>query len=366
MCRAWILAGSAAFLALPGSAAAGTVSVNAGTLTYIAAPGERNSVDVLRYSSSYGNGYAVYEEGARLIAGAGCQLRGVRGRAVCLDPVQAFRAELGDRDDLLTVRALAVPATIDSGPGADLIEGGSAGDLIDAGPGTDTVVGNAGDDAATGGTGGDLLQGGTGADSLTGQAGDDVAMGQGGSGDQVSGGAGRDMLLGGGGSDTLRGDAGGDALVGGGGIDKLDGGAGDDKLTDADAAAGTVNCGAGEDAVRVSGDVALRNCAGSATAPLTAPTSWPPRTAAAMIAQVPSAKPRVAYVRPRTQGNARYLSVHLVYGYFKQFPIRVRFYNAANRRIGGEVRYLVWARNPQNVSSPRPPRTAVRATATCC
>ena len=359
--RIALLTFAALFVTAP-IAEGGTAFIAAGTLTFVAQPGEANVVDVNPYVAPYVVGHRITDV-MPITAGEGCRNLNPLS-VVCLDPVQAFRAELGDRSDLLTTRTLDVPATVDGGGGTDLIETGARADLVQAGPGQDTVIGNNGDDAVAGGEGGDLLQGGEGADSLSGQQGDDVAMGQAGSGDVVSGGPGQDLLTGGAGNDVLRGETGGDALLGGAGVDRLEGGAGNDALTDIDANAGTINCGDGKDTVRVAGDVALRECGGSGQAPTTAPTRWPPYAAAvAAIAQIPSARPVLRYARVRAVGRQKYLSVWIDYRFQQQFRVNVRFYNSRGRLVGRRT-HRVLSRNPQNVYSPRPPRTAVRARAT--
>ena len=349
--------------AVPAAARAAVVSVVGGTLTYRSAPGERNVVDVTRFSSAYADGYNVFEDAARLRAGRGCRLSATR-HAVCLAQVGSFRADLGDRDDMLTLQGLDLPATVLAGDGADLIETGSAPDIVDAGPGIDTVIGRGGDDEITGGEGGDLLQGGDGADGLDGQGGDDVAMGQVGSGDSLVGGLGRDLLLGGGGRDTLEGDAGADALFGGAGADRLEGGAGDDQLTDTDASSGVVNCGPGDDSVRVRGDVNLVGCAGAGKAPATTPAVWPPRDTATP-AQVAPAKPKVL-VLPRRRGSARYVSLRVVDKFFYVANVRVRFFSRSRRFLGTVTYRTTTTRNPLNLYSPRPPRGAYSASGRCC
>jgi hypothetical protein len=356
-------AGIAGGAALPTAADAALVSVEGRTLTYVAAPGEVNVVDVTRFISPYADGYNVFEDSASLRAGPGCRLAS-RRQAICLAPVAALRAELGDGSDMFTSQRVELRATVLGGDGTDLIETGSAPDTIDAGPGDDTVIGRDGDDTVTGADGGDLLLGGDGADDLDGQGGDDVAYGQVGSGDALFGGLGRDLLLGGGGRDTLEGEAGADALFGGGGIDRLEGGAGNDQLTDTDASTGVVNCGSGDDDVRVRGDVNLVGCGGAGRASANTPAVWPPPQAAT-AAQVPSRKPRVL-VLPRRRGRAQYVSMRVVDKYFYSVTVRVRFYSRTTRYVGIRTYKATTARNPRNVYSPRPPRGAYSARGRCC
>src|SRR3954471_5195167 len=88
--------------AVPVAAHGAVVSVVGRTLTYRADAGEVNVVDVTRFSSPYADGYNVFEDAARLRAGRGCRLSASR-HAVCLAQVGSFRANLGNRDDMLTL-----------------------------------------------------------------------------------------------------------------------------------------------------------------------------------------------------------------------------------------------------------------------
>jgi hypothetical protein len=106
-----------ATLALPGSAAAGTVRTEYGAspssgpgwhLVFSAAPGEANHID----SSAMGRAVVIHDAGAAVVAGVGCtQL--APGEASCATPDgTAFTdatADLGDGDDTPSSRgALSV------------------------------------------------------------------------------------------------------------------------------------------------------------------------------------------------------------------------------------------------------------------
>jgi Ca2+-binding RTX toxin-like protein len=74
--------------------------------------------------------------------------------------------------------AIAAPATLDGGPGDDMLTGGSAADLIDGGPGNDFVDGGRGADTALLGPGDDtfLWNPGEGSDTVEGQNGTDTML----------------------------------------------------------------------------------------------------------------------------------------------------------------------------------------------
>lgn len=357
-----VVATLAVALVLPAAAPGAEVSVRSGTLAYLAGGGEVNVVEVRRFTTAYATGYFVYEDEAPLRAGRRCRLRRP-GLALCGGRVRTLRASLGDGSDFLSLRVSGLRARIAGGDGADLIETAAANDAVDAGAGTDTVVGRAGNDRLRGGDGGDLLQGSDGADALDGASGDDVAIGESGDGDALLGGLGRDLLLGGGGEDTLAGNGNGDALFGGDGVDRLDGGPGDDQLTDADQSAAVVDCGPGEDRIRVAGDVQLVDCAGATKAPALPPAVWPPRKLAS-AAQPPPPKPKVK-VRPRRRGNARYVSLRVLDEYYYDVTVRIDFFTRTGARIGRR-HYHTTTRNPRNVYAPRPPLRAYRARGRCC
>ncbi|MFO1070301.1 MAG: cadherin-like domain-containing protein [Geminicoccaceae bacterium] len=99
--------------------------------------------------------------------------------------------------------------TVQGTGGADWIAGGDDADRIEGGADRDTLDGGAGADSIVGGNGGDSLLGGTGDDHLV----DDF---------------GNDRLFGGNGSDTLVGGRGNDALYGGAAADSMEGGTGFD------------------------------------------------------------------------------------------------------------------------------------------
>jgi Ca2+-binding RTX toxin-like protein len=111
----------------------------------------------------------------------------------------------GGNDQLLANGAssvggiVAIPMTLDGGPGNDIINGGSAGDAIIGDAGNDKLFGLGGDDALLGGDDQDQLNGGDGSDVMDGGNGRDnlqegTTAETGGAGDQVIGGPGGDAV----------------------------------------------------------------------------------------------------------------------------------------------------------------------------
>ncbi|MGH2839881.1 MAG: calcium-binding protein [Solirubrobacteraceae bacterium] len=291
--RAIIVLAVAGVLAAPVPATAATVSVGVledvrtlGFIDYRARPGERNDVAVVRFSAGV---YRVVDA-AGLVAGAGCIQQGPVA-AVCFvgeDEAGAV-VRLGDGDDRLAY-AGARPdegATIEDGPGNDVITGSARDDTFVNGPGDDVLRGEAGDDDLQGGPGADRLIGGEGQDTvrydnrrmgvradLQGDA-DDGAPGEGdqiasdvenlvgGSGqdrltgnrraNDLDGGRGADLLFGRAGADEIEGGEGGDRIVGGSGRDDLSGDRGRDRIEARDGRRDVIRC----DVYLKRGDVAV-------------------------------------------------------------------------------------------------------------
>ncbi|HEU4657531.1 MAG TPA: calcium-binding protein, partial [Capillimicrobium sp.] len=241
-------------LALPGAAAAGTVSMTGEyvegykgsggweyDVRYAAEPGEPNALSVWREP-----GAVVVVDDAGVAAGTGCESRSAT-EAVCAPPRTQpgwirVTAHLGDRDDRLAATT-AVAATGDDGD--DRLE--SPGGGLEGGPGDDVLVTPAG--SGTGGPGDDRVVAGTARyddrsepvvvdlaagtavlgdehDALVGVR--DVVAGRG--NDRVTGSAEANRIETGAGDDVVLGGAGDDWLDGQLGFDQLDGGDGDDVL----------------------------------------------------------------------------------------------------------------------------------------
>ena len=284
------LAAVAAALLSASPAAASQITSDGSTVTYTAAPGERNSVLVsqVAYDTSCGTIGApclsVWDSGAHMTSVSGaCELvtaDPITGdTAVCSVPT-SVTANLGDRDD--SYWDWNGPSFVDAGSGNDTpLIGGAGDDSLHGGIGSDELEGWDGDDLLDGGPGDDYLEGiayveegmthgtdsyigGGGYDSVTyegrtenlslspdgvandGAAGErddigtDVMAIGGGHGDDTmkgtgarnvfGGGPGNDVLDGAGGDDHLVGAAGNDQLTGGDGQDLLGGEDGDDTL----------------------------------------------------------------------------------------------------------------------------------------
>jgi hypothetical protein len=156
-----------ATLALPGSAAAGTVRTEYGAspssgpgwhLVFSAAPGEANHID----SSAMGRAVVIHDAGAAVVAGVGCtQL--APGEASCATPDgTAFTdatADLGDGDDTALVAGGIVRMwLIRGGGGNDVFDHPGKRDRLGCGAGRDLVELEDGDPgAARLGTVGPLL-----------------------------------------------------------------------------------------------------------------------------------------------------------------------------------------------------------------
>jgi Ca2+-binding RTX toxin-like protein len=202
----------------PAPAAAAVVSfVAPGTIIYEAAPGEANSLTVVRDFTGY---YVFMDSGASLVALGACasvDFATVRCPGVGVQEIDVF---LADGNDQLLI-----------------------GDSASA-PGVPSILADGGEDA-------DSLRGGPGPEALSGGAGDDISFGGGGD-DNLIGGSGNDDLISGSGNDVLQGGDGNDRLSAAreiGGSDLLDGGPGDDLLSVEGQGPDTVSGGDGIDTV---------------------------------------------------------------------------------------------------------------------
>jgi hypothetical protein len=151
-----------ALLALAPSAHAATVSVEAGALHVIAAPGEANQLTVV--GSSIDPSLAITDSSAPLEAGAGCTAA-VDGSASCSALVSQIELDAGDLDDSVSVAA-GLSARILGGDGNDALSAATTSAVLDGGPGDDRLQGGDGDDSLLGGGGADFADGGDGDDSI--------------------------------------------------------------------------------------------------------------------------------------------------------------------------------------------------------
>ena len=84
-----------------------------------------------------------------------------------------INSQAGD-DKLVTSPGVALPMTIDAGPGLDTITTGDAGDLVQGGEGVDTLNSGAGGDRLVGNPGNDVVNAGSGDDTLVWNNGDNT------------------------------------------------------------------------------------------------------------------------------------------------------------------------------------------------
>jgi Ca2+-binding RTX toxin-like protein len=315
------LIAAACALALPATAAAGTLTDNASWLSFTAAPGETNTVTI----SDGGGGHVIQDANPIDASSLGglCTGSGTT-QVTCATGYQGFKAYLDDGSDTFTVTSTLRAKveggdgmdTLTGGPGDDQLNGGAqddylygrdGGDELNGGDGFDRLAGEAGSDALNGDAGTDVLRGGSGADAYSGgsgndaldwseettpvtadfdgqsddgvagspellpddveqieggQAGDNLSANPGGSIIQGMGGA--DVITGGPGNDILYGEDGADEITGNGGRDDLYGDAGDDRLLARDGIVEAIGCGTGDDYLDIDDSDTLRDdCAGT-------------------------------------------------------------------------------------------------------
>jgi hypothetical protein len=90
--------------------------------------------------------------------------------------ISSFQFNGGASNDVVVIgRTVPAPATLDGGPGNDVLIGGSGNDKLIGGPGNDRLVGRGGNDRLYGGPGNDVLIGGPGNDTCVGGSGHDRA-----------------------------------------------------------------------------------------------------------------------------------------------------------------------------------------------
>jgi hypothetical protein len=274
-----VLAAIFVVLAAPGTASAATVRVVplgcdrsgycSSEVRFVAPPGEVNDVSMTVEPDRV----LVTDAGAPLSPDRGCRPLDAHA-AMCGSG--APDAVLGDGDDRLQVLGPAIFASINAGPGADVVVGSDGDDHIVAGAGADVVSGGRGHDSLFDGVRvafeADVYDGGTGIDwvswegrrrSVAATLGAEEPAGSRGEGDRLVavesliGGERRDLLRGDAGANRLLGGAGADSLAGGPGNDQLEGGRGDDVLrgeSGADLLFPSVESSPGQDAVRGGSD----------------------------------------------------------------------------------------------------------------
>jgi Ca2+-binding RTX toxin-like protein len=275
----------AALLVAPAGASAATLSFDGGRLTFVAAPGEKNSVYL-----NHG------------VDGAGPYVQLVDRNGIDADgPLP--KCEFGQDGPKTIVTCDRVPVSVHLGDGDDFASGSPGDDSLHGGGGDDELFGNAGDDVLDGGDGDDAFEaprGGArdrtpGADAITGGAGADVVGyleaeedltisldgqandGVSGEGDNVAADVetviasdGDDTLIGSAGADNLEGGYGNDTITGGPGDDALSGDMGDDRVSGEDGndrlegsgGSDVLDGGAGTDALKGDETCTVFNCNG--------------------------------------------------------------------------------------------------------
>jgi N-acetylglucosamine-6-sulfatase len=228
---------------------AGAAAIDStGVLRFDAGPGVGNRVTL----SGLDGSWFVADEGAPVVAGAGCEQVGVARVRCPQSGITRSVLRSGDMDDTIVTSGAVIDVSL---------EGEAGNDRLTTNSGSDDLRGGAGNDVLDGGRAADIFDGGTGRDTVTyarravsqpvdvdvdGAAGDDGGAkdGPAGSRDTVS--ASVENVTGGSGPDLLTGNDGPNALIGGGGADQLSGLAGDDTIVaNGDGSSDQVSCGAG-------------------------------------------------------------------------------------------------------------------------
>src|SRR3954447_8857247 len=245
--RRSILLVMALLLAAPATASAGTLSVQAGVLSYTETDVNATN-SVTGGVSSDGTRITVSDTGRSggraltLRTDGSCTVSRATGSCPAAG-VSSIVVSTGDQADAVT-QSTSIPARLIGGDGNDRLTGGPADDVLIGEAGADVLTGGGGRDTADygartnpvaialDGTANDgepgegdnvaldveILVGGAGADSLSGSSADNALLGNAGN-DVLNGGEGADQIDGGAGDDTLSGSPGADTLTGGDGTD---------------------------------------------------------------------------------------------------------------------------------------------------
>lgn len=186
------------FTAFPSNAVGATVSVDAGILTYQAAPAEVNDLE----ASEAAGTVTITDLGAVITAGVGCNQVGAH-EVTCSGLFQSH-IYLGDLADTASAAAQdTANFSFFGGQGNDVLtdcaechdplNGGRGADSLQAGDEGSYLAGRAGADILTGGAGWDTIRGGGGNDAINAADGRDF-IGPGSGDDVVDGGTGVDQL----------------------------------------------------------------------------------------------------------------------------------------------------------------------------
>ena len=355
--HATLLAGLIALIlgATTPRAGAAEVSLSESTLTIREIGPEYNVLSV----ESDGLGYSVYDDGAQLLAGPGCESMSPRS-AHCMGLVLEMDVSAGALNDLVVIPNVAVRVSATGGSGDDLIESGGASDRLEGGEGVDSLVGHAGEDRLSGETGDDLVQGGEDADTLLGGDGADILQGEAGDEDVLLGGVGGDLLRGGDGDDVLDGEAGDDALIGGAGQDTIKTGTGRDDVFADDEDTDEIDCRSGDRLRRDRSDQS-ESC-GTVPTVVRRPSTWPPRRTATSSFVPPDPRVKAKLIR---RGHARKIAVRVIRNYDEAVRIRVRTYSRQRRKLK-DFRKVIRSRHWRSFRRPKPGLHAYHVRGKCC
>jgi hypothetical protein len=341
-----VIAGTLAVL-LPTAAHATDVSVSGGVLV-IEGGDAANELVV----EPAGVGYLVDDPGEGVVAGLGCVQISSRS-ASCAGPVFRLDVRSGEGRDLVGLWGVRTPATVDAGPGDDLVEGGTAADSLTGGGGHDTLNGRRGTDNLLGEGGDDWLAGSRGRDALDAAGGDDVLRAGTSRHDVLLGGDGRDLLVAGRGEGFLASGAGDDLLIGFGGGDEFEPGAGQNAILGVSERADDLDCGSG-DAARDRGGGRVPGC--DRVAPGThEPEAWPPAGGDATAAALPPGNPDVR-VAPVKRGDAARFTIWVDANRVTEITLCVHAFTRAEQRIRRFTKRNVRTKNPKTYQDSDLPR----------
>jgi hypothetical protein len=334
---------------------AAEVALSDSTLTIRELEPEYNVLSV----ESDGLGYSVYDDGAQLLAGPGCEAVSPRS-ARCMGLALSVEISAGALNDLVVIPNADVRVSASGGSGDDLIETGGAGDRLEGGEGVDSLVGHGGEDLLFGEEGDDLVQGGEDADRLFGGDGADILQGEAGDDDVLRGGLGRDLLRGGDGDDVLHGEAGDDALIGGAGQDTIKTGTGQDDVFADDEDADQIDCRRGDRLRRDRSDQG--GACGTVPRVVRRPRAWPPRRTATSSFVPPDPRVKAKLIR---RGHARKIAVRVIRNYDEAVRIRVRTYSRKRRKLK-DFRKVIRSRHWRSFGRPKPGLRAYHVRGKCC
>lgn len=138
------------------AAAESAVSVSNHVATFTAGAGETNNVtvtkvnvggvDKFRFSDPFSTSTTAIQSGSRIIPGAGCTRVNDNVSDCPAAGITRVVVNGGDLNDTLNATTLAIPVTLNGGPGNDTLIGGTKGDILIGGPGGDRFRGGAGND----------------------------------------------------------------------------------------------------------------------------------------------------------------------------------------------------------------------------